>query len=100
MSTDNRIGLQAVGSVVRTAAPRKVGSEGTAPMPSAAPVKAMAEAVPVSRLIGMASELADKGPPIDVSRVAALRSAIAGGHYAADPDKIASAMIRFHEGAN
>lgn len=40
-----------------------------------------------------AAELASQGPPVDASRVAALRSAIAEGRYPIDSAKIADAMI-------
>lgn len=33
-------------------------------------------------------------PPVDATRVAELRTAIASGQYAIDPEQIASAMIR------
>jgi negative regulator of flagellin synthesis FlgM len=37
--------------------------------------------------------LAAQGAPIDVSRVAAIRAAIADGSYKVDPDAIAAKMI-------
>ncbi|WP_293880935.1 flagellar biosynthesis anti-sigma factor FlgM [Sphingomonas sp.] len=37
--------------------------------------------------------MASQGPPIDASRVAQLRTAIADGSYGADPDAIAARMI-------
>lgn len=35
-----------------------------------------------------------KSPPVDASRVAALKAEIASGRYTVDADKIAAAMIR------
>ena len=37
-------------------------------------------------------------PPVDGSRIAALREAIASGRYTPDPDRIADAMIRSEPG--
>lgn len=37
--------------------------------------------------------LVSSGPPVDVEKVAALRSAIADGRYAIDPQRIAERMI-------
>ncbi|WP_419827972.1 flagellar biosynthesis anti-sigma factor FlgM [Sphingomonas sp.] len=37
--------------------------------------------------------IAAEGPPIETDRVAALRAAIRGGTYMADPDAIATKMI-------
>lgn len=37
-------------------------------------------------------------PPVDSSRVAMLREAIAAGRYTPDPDRIADAMIRSEPG--
>lgn len=99
MAADNKIGLSAVGGVARIHAPRKLPGEAAAPMRAAAPTRAATEAVPAPRLIVMAGELASQGPPVDVSRVATVRTAIADGRYAADPGTIAQAMTRFFEGA-
>ncbi|MEY2883621.1 MAG: Anti-sigma-28 factor, FlgM [Pseudomonadota bacterium] len=37
-------------------------------------------------------------PPVDAGRVAALKQAIAGGSYRADPERIATAMLRLEGG--
>jgi anti-sigma28 factor (negative regulator of flagellin synthesis) len=37
-------------------------------------------------------------PPVDSSRVSALREAIAGGQYRVDPERIADAMLRSEPG--
>ena len=100
MSGDSKIGLQAASGIVRTGAPRKVTGEAAAatPMRPAAPVRAAQDMLPTTRLNGLAGELADQGPTIDVSRVATLRTAIASGGYTADPAVIAKAMVAFHQG--
>jgi negative regulator of flagellin synthesis FlgM len=51
-----------------------------------------------TQISGIARELAVSAP-IDAARVAALRSAIAGGTYKPDPDRIAAAMIRLETGS-
>ena len=53
-----------------------------------------------ARLTRLASSLADQAPPVDVARVAALRTAIAGGSYGVHPAIVASAMLDFHGGAD
>lgn len=98
MATDNGIGLYAASGTVRKAALNRVPSNGATPMGSAAPVKPATEAVAPPRLLSMSSELAEQGPPVDVSRIATLRNAIADGSYHVDADKIANAMLRFHAG--
>lgn len=99
MSGDSKIGLQAVGGIVRTGAMRKIASD--AAVPASAPVRlhAAQDPLPVARLIGFAGELAGQGPTVDVPRVAALRNAIANGSYAADPAVVAKAMLQFHKGS-
>lgn len=98
MSGDSKIGLPAVGSIVRAAAPRRISGDASTPAPASVPARAAADAVPVARLIGLAQDLADQGPPVDVSRVAELRTAIAGGRYVIDSQAIANAMLTFHKG--
>jgi negative regulator of flagellin synthesis FlgM len=46
---------------------------------------------------GLVAELA-KAPPVDSTRVAALREAIAQGRYQIDPGAIADAMLRLEGG--
>ena len=98
MSGDSKIGLQAVGGYVRTGAPRKIAGEAAASTRAPTPALASRDPLPATRLMGLTSDLADQGPAIDVSRVAALRTAIANGSYAADPATIAKAMVEFHRG--
>ncbi|NIJ39663.1 negative regulator of flagellin synthesis FlgM [Sphingopyxis panaciterrae] len=97
MSGDSKIGLQAIGGIVRAGAARKIAGEANAAV--RAPVRASAQdPLPAARLITMAGELADRGPTVDVSRVATLRTAIANGSYAPDSTVIAKAMLRFQQG--
>ena len=60
-------------------------------------VRSPKAAVP-AQISGIARGLA-ASPPVDAARVAALRSAIAGGTYKPDPDRIAAAMIRLETGS-
>jgi negative regulator of flagellin synthesis FlgM len=43
------------------------------------------DSLPTARLIRLAGSLADQAPPVDVARVASLRSAIASGSYGVHP---------------
>lgn len=95
MSGDNRIGTNAVSGVFRANAARPLASDGSAAMRAPTPVYAPAEQAPATRLLGMASQLAEQGPPVDMDRVATLKAALADGSYTADPDKIAGAMLSF-----
>ena len=96
MSGDSKIGLQAVGGIVRAAAPRKIAGDAAAPTHAPTVVRTSPEPLPAPHLIGLAGEIADRGPPVDVSRVAALRTAIAKGSYSPDPARIADAMVAFY----
>jgi negative regulator of flagellin synthesis FlgM len=42
---------------------------------------------------GVVAELVGQGAPVDTSKVAAIRQAIADGRYQIDPDRIADRMI-------
>ena len=97
MSGDSKIGLPAVGGIVRTTPPRRIAGDSTAPADAPARVQAAPDALPVARLINMATDLASQGPPVDVSRVAALRTAIAGGQYAVHSSVVAGAMVEYHQ---
>lgn len=46
---------------------------------------------------GLVADLA-KAPPVNETRVAALRAVIADGRYAIDPDRIAGAMLALERG--
>ena len=88
-----------VGGIARTTPLRSVASE-TAAQPARAPeqLRTVPDSLPAARLIRLTSSLATQAPPIDVARVAALRTAIANGSYGVHPAIIASAMIDFHTG--
>ena len=98
MSGDSKIGP--VGGIARTTPLRSVAGGSAAPMQAPAQLHAAAapDSLPAARLIRVASGLADQAPPVDVARVAALRSAIASGSYGVHPAIIASAMIDFRAG--
>lgn len=62
------------------------------------PLRRVAEAGAVKPgLSGLVAELA-KAPPVDETRVAVLKAAIADGSYRVDPDAIAAAMLRLDRG--
>jgi negative regulator of flagellin synthesis FlgM len=94
MSGDSKIGP--IGGIVRTSPLRNVASGGAAPARAAAPLQAAPESLPTARLTRLASSLASEAPPVDVARVASLRTAIANGSYGVHPAIIASAMLDFH----
>lgn len=96
MSGDSKIGLQAIGGIVRPGAARKITGEASAAVRAPARVSAQ-DPLPAARLLTMAGELADQGPAVDVSRVATLRTAIANGSYAPDSSVIAKAMLAFNQ---
>lgn len=95
MSGDNRIGIGAVNGVFRANAPRRLTSdEGRATL---APLQnyAAQESAPVTRLVGMAADMAEQGAPVDMNRVASLKAPISDGSYRIDPDKIAASLLDF-----
>ncbi len=94
MSGDSKIGP--VGGIGRTGPLRRVASEATASANAPVQVRAAADNLPAARLTRLSTSLADQPPPVDVARVAALRTAIAGGNYGVHPAIIASAMLDFH----
>ncbi|MGQ3100423.1 flagellar biosynthesis anti-sigma factor FlgM [Sphingopyxis solisilvae] len=88
-----------VGGIVRAAPPRSVTRDAGAPQTrAAASAQPVADHVPVARLVRLSAALATEAPPVDVGRVAALRTAIASGNYGVHPAIIASAMIDYHNG--
>ncbi len=97
MSGDSKIGP--VGGIVRAGPLRRVGSESVASMRAPTQLQPAQDSLPTARLTRLANGLADQSPPVDVARVAALRSAIATGSYGVHPAIIASAMLDFHGGA-
>lgn len=88
-----------VGGIVRPTPLRSVASE-TAAQSARAPAQlaAVPDSLPAARLIRLAGSLATQTPPVDVARVASLRTAIANGNYGVHPAIIASAMIDYHTG--
>lgn len=96
MSGDSKIGP--VGNVARTGPLRRIGGDAAAPARAPAALQAAPETLPTARLTRLAGTLADMSPPVDVARVARLRTAIASGSYGVHPAIIASAMIDFHNG--
>lgn len=94
MSGDSKIGP--VGGVARTSPPRRVAGEATASARPPARVQAAQDNLPTARLTRLSTSLADQPPPVDVARVAALRTAIGSGNYGVHPAIIASAMLDFH----
>ena len=93
MSGDSKIGP--VGGVGRTAPLRRVASDNVAAR-APAQLQPAQENLPTAKLTRLANSLADQSPPVDVARVASLRTAIANGSYGVHPAIIASAMLDFH----
>lgn len=91
------IGLSTGGSLSGigggTAAQRGEGAQRV----SSKPAVALEDRAAVSSTV---SQLAAQGAPIDGDRVAALKAAIKGGTYRADPAKIAGSMIDADLGAS
>ena len=94
MSGDSKIGP--VGAVGRAVPVRRVASESVAAMRTPAQLQPAQENLPTAKLTRLAGSLADQAPPVDVARVASLRTAIANGSYSVHPAIIASAMLDFH----
>ena len=94
MSGDSKIGP--VGAASRAVPLRRVASENVAAMRTPAQLQPAQENLPAAKLTRLASSLADQAPPVDVARVASLRTAIANGSYGVHPAIIASAMLDFH----
>lgn len=96
MSGDNRIGTNAVSGIARAHAARRMADDSSATV-VAAPARAIAgyDSAPVASLISTARAIADQGPPVDMDRIASLKSAIADGSYRVDAGQIASSMMTF-----
>ncbi|HKX90494.1 MAG TPA: flagellar biosynthesis anti-sigma factor FlgM [Sphingopyxis sp.] len=94
MSGDSKIGP--VGGIGRTGPLRRVAGETVASMRAPAQLQPAQENLPTARLSRLAGSLADQAPPVDVARVASLRTAIANGSYGVHSAIIASAMLDFH----
>lgn len=52
------------------------------------------------KLIQLARELTEQGPPVDYAKIAQIRQAIAKGEYHIDTDAIASAILRYGASPN
>jgi negative regulator of flagellin synthesis FlgM len=81
------------------AAPRQLpatsGKEALA-APGIAPAPVNVERIKsLPKLVSLASELAEQGPPVDFAKIAQVRQAIALGTYRVEPEKIAEGMLRF-----
>lgn len=94
MSGDSKIGP--VGGVGRTGPLRRVAGEAVASMRAPVQLRPAQENLPTAKLTRLAGSLAEQAPPVDVARVAALRTAIASGSYGVHPAVIAGAMLDFH----
>jgi len=98
MSGDSKIGH--VTGPVRTGAVRRLAAGSAEAARPGAPVSAASgETASATRLLGLTQTLAEQGPPVDVARIAALRTAIAGGDYRVDAGALAQAMLAFHQGS-
>lgn len=53
---------------------------------------------PVAAVKTPAAEMAALGAPVDEAKIAAIKAAIAEGHYAIDSKRIVEAMIGFERG--
>lgn len=67
--------------------------EGVATPPVAAANVERIKSLP--KLVSLANELADQGPPVDFAKIAQVRQAIALGTYRMSPDAIAEGIMRF-----
>ena len=90
--------VDSVSSGLAKAAPRRlpptpVTKEGET-LPTLASVK-IENIKSLPKLIGLASELASQGPPIDHAKIARVREAIVLGTYRVRPEAIADALLRF-----
>ena len=82
------------------AGPRRRGArEAATAMRAPAQLQPAQDNLPTARLTRLAGSLADQAPPVDIARVAALRTAIANDSYGVHPAIIASAMLDFGGGA-
>lgn len=98
MSGDNRIGVNSVNAVIRAAAARRIGAscaEESKALAASKAAQASSESAPVARLISVAQQIADQGPPVDRERVTTIKAAIADGSYQLQPEKITSSMLNF-----
>jgi negative regulator of flagellin synthesis FlgM len=95
MSGDNRIGTNAISGIARAQAARRMADDGSTRITATAPTASGYDSAPVASLISTARAIADQGPPVDMDRIASLKSAIADGSYRIDANQIASSMMTF-----
>lgn len=73
-----------------------------APAPKARPTE-LALSASLPKLVNLARELAEQGPPVDHAKIAQVRQAIAQGSYHIDTEKLATAILLYagtrHDGA-
>lgn len=81
----NRIGDSKTG---RIAGAPVAAERATAPAKTGDAAKAKAGAS-----VSTVAEMVAKGPPIDTTKIAVIKAAIAQGHYPVDPIRIAEGMI-------
>ena len=94
---DSKIGPG--GGIGRAGPLRRVASDAATAMRAPAQLQPAQDNLPTARLTRLAGSLADQAPPVDIARVAALRTAIANDSYGVHPAIIASAMLDFGGGA-
>ncbi|MDK2760226.1 MAG: flagellar biosynthesis anti-sigma factor FlgM [Sphingopyxis sp.] len=94
MAGDSKIGP--VGGIGRTGPLRNIAGGFAASAQAPIQAQTAPDSLPTTRLTRLAGTIASQQPPVDVARVASLRSAIASGSYGVHPAIIASAMIDFY----
>lgn len=60
-----------------------------------ASARAIGTSASLPKLVGLAAELTNAGPPVDYAKIAQVRQAIAQGDYLIDVDTIAHSMFGF-----
>lgn len=83
--------LKAVSAVASAKAVRGETSKGTV----AQSVEHIGASTTLPKLVQLARELSNQGPPVDDAKIAQVRQAIAEGNYHIDTDAIANAILRF-----
>ena len=85
------------GAPARAAVPISTGTGPRTPADAETAAPATGKAAPAPQFGTLVREMAASAP-VDTARVAALRSAIASGSYAIDPDAIAARLLAFDGG--
>ena len=73
--------------------PATISKDGVATPPVAAANVERIKSLP--KLVSLANELAEQGPPVDFAKIAQVRQAIALGTYRVSPYAIAEGIMRF-----